>query len=396
MPEFKILKGGLAAPANSRYVFADAAATDTRLMGVLGLRIHWRDLTDPLDPKDVYHFYYYDIEEIGLDYLQVYEIDNEDDLKLATRRSFGGLGASMWPLSEEESRYLVCSFIEETKRKRQPLPDNVAEASFITDDPPELSAEQIRNLNLKLCTFIATDYGVINYYLMRLFGKDPQGAELLVSRDADPSQLEDVSLDVHATFLKNRIEEFEDESGRSYLCESLVEGGDSHWIVVSEITLSGGKIKSCAKRSAFRISSAEASMKTTRSEYVTVYEIVSDMDSFDEAFDDLIVGATRTDHETGEMFMAFKPDNSHAEKQEFSLSDDIQALYFVSDYGQMIVGSHDLKDIQDAEHQIVNSALRKKVVPTARYNFVYGIVYDFATSGYIDFDAYLDAIRNQD
>ena len=62
MPEFKVLKGGLVSPVTDKYRFQDAVCTDTRLMGVLGLRVHWKDFTDPLDPEDIYHFYYYDIE----------------------------------------------------------------------------------------------------------------------------------------------------------------------------------------------------------------------------------------------------------------------------------------------------------------------------------------------
>ena len=395
MPEFKVLKGGLVSPVTDKYRFQDAVCTDTRLMGVLGLRVHWKDFTDPLDPEDIYHFYYYDIEEIGLDYLQISKVKDEEELALLTKRNFGGLGAGYWPLSEDESRYLICSFAEETKRKRQPLPENIADIGFILRNPVEFSEEQKRRLDLKLCTMISTDYGTVNYYLMRLFGKDPKGAALLAAPDADPADLEDVSLPSHATFLKNKIEEFKDENGTSYLCESLVESSDSHWIVISEVTLSNGKIKSCKRRSAFRISSAEASMKTARREYITVYEIIADMDSFDSCFDDFTAGATRTGHETGEMFMCFKPDNSHVEKQEFALSDDIETLYYVTDYGQLISAANSVPDIQKSEILISRSPLADKVYPTGRYNFDCGVLYDFAISGFTDFEEYLDAIAGR-
>ena len=395
MPEFKVLKGGLVGPATEKYRFQDAVCTDTRLMGVLGLRVHWKDMSDPLDPEDIYHFYYYDIEEIGLDYLQVSKARDEEELALLTKRNFGGLGAGFWPLSEQESRYLICRFVEETKRKRQPLPENIADIGFILRDPVELTPEQKRNLDLKLCTMIRTDYGIVNYYLMRLFGKDPEGAALLVSADADPADLEDVSLPKHATFLKNKIEEFTDETGTSYLCESLVESSDTHWIVVSEITLSGGKVRSCRRRSAFKVSSAEASMKTSRREYITVYEIIADMEVFDRCFDDFTAGATRTGHETGEMFMCFRPDNSHAEKQEFALSDDIETLYYVTDYGQLISAAHTIKDIQNSELLLSRSELSDKIYPTARYNFDHGVIYDFAISGFTDFEDFLDAVTGK-
>ncbi|MBR5731617.1 MAG: hypothetical protein IKX89_06700, partial [Firmicutes bacterium] len=303
------------------------------------------------------------------------------------------LGAGFWPVTETEARYLVCHFVEETKRKKQPIPDNIFEADFILRDPPQLTPEQVKALNLKMCTFIKTDYGAINYYLMRLFGKDPEGADLLVSANARPEDLEDVSLEGHATFLKNRIEPYKDESGSSYLCESMVDGTDSHWIVTSEVRLSGGKITSCRKLSAFKISSAEASMKTTRGEYVTVFEILCEMDDFDKAFDPFTLGSTRTDHETGELFMCFKEDNLHVEQPEFSLSDDIRTMYFVSDFGQLIVSAYTREDIWIAENMILGTDLSDKLEVTGRYNFVYGIIYDFATSGYTDFETFVEDIK---
>ena len=395
MPEFKVLKGGLVSPVTDKYRFQDAVCTDTRLMGVLGLRVHWKDFSDPLDPEDIYHFYYYDIEEIGLDYLQISKVDSEEELAELTKRNFGGLGASYWPLSEDESRYLICSFAEETKRKHQPLPENIADIGFILRNPVEFSEEQKRRLDLKLCTMISTDYGVVNYYLMRLFGKDLQGAALLVSPDADPADLEDVSLASHATFLKNKIEKYTDGSGSSYLCESLVESADSNWIVVSELVLKNGKVISCKRRSAFKVSTAEASMKTARREYITVYEIIADMEVFDSCFDDFAAGSTMTGHETGEMFMCFKPDNSHVEKPEFALSDDIEALYYVTDYGQLIAAANSMPDIQKSEILISTSSLADKVYPTGRYSFDCGVIYDFAISGFKDFDEYVDTISGR-
>ena len=393
MPDLKVIEGGLKAVPRDKLIFADAAVTDTRLMGVLGLRVHWKDPDAKEGEQDIFQFYYYDIEEIGLDSLNVYAINGTEGLDYLNKLNFGGLGAGFWPVTETEARYLICRFIEETKRKKQPLPDNVYEADFILKHPPVLTPEEVRALNLKMCTFIKTDYGAINYYLMRLFGKDPEGAELLVSANARPEDLEDVSLDTHATFLKNRIEPYTDETGTSYLCESMVDGVSSHWIVTSELKLSGGKITSCKKLSAFKISSAEASMKTTRGEYVTVFEILCEMDDFDKSFDIFTLGATRTDHETGELFMCFKEDNLHVEQPEFSLSDDIKTMYFVSDFGQLIVSAYSREDIWIAENLIMSTDLSDKLEITGRYNFVYGIIYDFATSGYTDFDAFVDDIK---
>ena len=394
MAGLTLIEGGLGAGIGGSYTFVDGAVTDTRLMGVLGLRLHWIKDQGLGPEQNIYQFYYYDIEEIGLDTFSVFLLDTEDEVATATKSSFGGLGATMWPVTEKQGRYLVCRFVEETKRKGQPLPENIDKARFITDEPPEMTEEEIENLHRRMCTFIKTDYGVVNYYLMRLFGKDPQGAALLRKKGVPEDCFEDVSLPRHATFLRNSIEEFTDERGhRSYLSESLVESFDEHWIVVSEIELLDGRVLSCRKRSAFRISTAEASMMLSRNEYVTVFEILTeDMEPFDQVFDIYSLGMTRTDHETGEMFMEFKADNSHAELQEFNLSDDIEALYYVTDFGQLIVAAYSLESIQSAERRIAKSAVAAVVLPTAKYNFAQSILYEFAVSGYTDFSEFLDSL----
>jgi len=137
-------------------------------------------------------------------------------------------------------------------------------------------------------------------------------------------------------------------------------------------------------------------MMLARNEYVTVYEILSeDMTPFDEAFATFSIGTTRTGHETGDMYMEFKPDNRHAECQEFKLSDDIETLYYVTDFGQLIVAAYSLESIQRAEKRIAADPLAVHVMPTAKYNFAQSILYEFAVSGYTDFEEYLSTLDMQ-
>ena len=58
MAELKIIEGGLGPAQKSEYVFQDAAVTDTRLMGVLGLRVHWKKPAAPDGMQEIYHFFY--------------------------------------------------------------------------------------------------------------------------------------------------------------------------------------------------------------------------------------------------------------------------------------------------------------------------------------------------
>ena len=133
-------------------------------------------------------------------------------------------------------------------------------------------------------------------------------------------------------------------------------------------------------------------MKLSRPEFVTVYEIYGDMDVFDREFAPYTLGATKTGHDCGDMYMEFKRDNYHVEQADFKLSDDVQTLYFVTDYGQLIVGAYSLDDIVRAEALLQTGRIHKIIQSTAKYQFADPIIYEFAMSGMTDFTEFLKSL----
>ena len=389
----QLIKGGKD-NKDAEYTYVDGCVTDTRLMGVLGLHLHWKYLiSGQEDYRHLHQYYYYDIEEIGLDSLKVYDFDDEAAALLAEKAAFGGLGAAMVPVTEKEGRYLVCSFIDGTKKKGQPLPKEAADLSFILDDPVSLTDSEMSELNSKICTEIHTSNEVVNYYLMRVFGKDKEGADLLKKEGVPEDRFEDVSLPKHATFLQNRVDSFVDDEGKqSYLAESLTESDNGYHICVSELELDGKKVISAKKISEMSISTAEASLLLSTDEYVSVFEIETDMDYFDIAFAAFAVGMTKTSHETGEMFMEFNTNNKHVEKKLFRLSDDVFAIYYSTDFGQLIVGTYSPLTATLAESKLMQ-IFGQDLVCTGRYHFAQSVIYEFALSGYDDFDEFISSIE---
>ena len=64
---FTIIRGGLSETSlNSRKVFQSSYVTDTRLMGVTGVYIHWA-LPDNQVLTHFHQFFYFDAEEFGFD-----------------------------------------------------------------------------------------------------------------------------------------------------------------------------------------------------------------------------------------------------------------------------------------------------------------------------------------
>ena len=99
-PKFSVIKGGLDIPKieNGR-TFVSGSATDTRLMGVIGLELTWDVLRDSRIEK-MHQIFYLDCEEYGIEsYTEGYGDMPADILeerfaeKLMTVRFPGGLDA---------------------------------------------------------------------------------------------------------------------------------------------------------------------------------------------------------------------------------------------------------------------------------------------------------------
>lgn len=388
----RLIKGGIT--EEQAWHFVEGKVTDTRLMGVLGLYLHYKKAAEDGNTENVQFLLYFDAEELGLDYIKVSHFDNEDSANIAIRSSFGGLGAKLVSVSESEAEYLVDYFIGSTKKMHGELPANLDDIRFIYEKHTQLSEDEKDVLNAKICENDLNDYAVANYYLMRVFGKDEEGAQLLRAKDRPSLSFKDIALSHQATFLRNETQEFIDQNGvSSYLCESLVESDNRYSIVISEMGISNGHVDYASRVSMMNISIREASLILAKQEYVTVYEIQCPMERFDMEFSVYSLGFTQTDHETGEMFMQFNLNNNHVRNKVYVLSDDVLGIYYSTDYGQLIVGSASLEGISIMEKCLDSFFDGGQLCAVGRYHFLQSIIYEFANSGFTDFAQFLDSME---
>lgn len=397
----KLIKGGLHPSNPARYKFISAEVSDTRLMGVLALHMVFEDSLLARD-FPVHHFYYYDCEETGLESLEI-KCGAPDEIRKASAQAFAGLGAGLVSLSESESFYLVRRMVEETVKKKQALPDELAEAAWLVESGVELAGEELQALWSKICVPIKSDYGVLNYFLMRFFGLDTEAARYLAS---PLTEFPKTGFD-RAGLLRNKTELLAESAGehKLYRCESLIEFDDSHRLVVSTVGLYRRRVESFEIVSDFPVSVYEATLMLSKEEYVSLYDMTRSVlpDALIDAFassdepelpyyatlDEFTLGMTMYDHPAGLMFMDFKPDNEHAERKLFRLSDDVQALYFISNAGQMIVAAGDQNAIILAETKLAESGVLDHQEPAGRYRFPSSALYEFAESEYSDFKKYI-------
>ena len=387
---FTLIKGGLSYPYDSdKKTFVSAFVTDTRLMGVVGLYIHW-EIESGKFISDFHQFFYFDAEEYGFETYRSISGNDMSEISYIEQALMGGLGGQKIDLTQKEAAFLIQSYADMNRRLSTKLPDGQKEYSFLLEAEVEMSDEEKRNLFAKQCTPITSTYQAVNYFLMRCFGKDYEAAAFL-SEDGLPL---DIYADIPAaTLCKNTIDPFENEDGSSYLCESLIEYDASYMLLVSEITMENTKISSFEKRSAMQVSAIEAAMMLSRPEFVTVYEILSTPEEFDAGLVELTTSTLLTVHDGGRLFLSFNKNNDHVNKQIFRLNEDVFGLYYITDFGQMIIAAYSIKGIHAMEKELRRSTLSQSLLPVAKYEFKEPVLYEFIQSDFEDFEEFLDFIK---
>ena len=385
---FKVIRGGLLDSANtSRKTFVSAYVTNTRLMGVLGMYIHF-ELPDNKALFDLHQFFYFDAEEYGFEtYDSVLGPDNGRVSEIESSL-IGGLGGEKVDLTLREAQFILQEYVRLNRRENIPMPEGIEEYDFLLKDDIRMTEPELYILMCKQCVEIDTPYELINYFLMRCFGKDFSAAAYLTTQDFELELFPDFKA---GTFCKNTIDKGDEPN--SYISESLVEFNDNYYVVVTHVTLAQMNISHYERISAFRVSSAEAAMMLSRSEFVSVYKMLSDTRDFVTTSTKLTLGAMITKHDTGILYMIFHPNNKHVAKKEYRLNEDVLGMYFVSDSGQLISAAYSLDEIRQLEIDLGTSSFGRKLIPSAKYEFQEPVLYEFIQSGFEDFELFVDAIK---
>jgi hypothetical protein len=386
----KVIKGGLQITHKSAWLFSSAFATNTRLMGVFVVYIHWA-AERPASDSELHQFFYIDAEEFGLESYRGLSDNNADALYEAEQSMLGGLGGTKSDLSEKEAIFLIQKYAALAKSNGA-LPAGKEEFSFILARPAVLAPLEEIALFYKLCVPLETNEQLINYFLMRYFSKDLEAIRHLsvkpMSMSAAPNKHSE-------TLCKNTIEPYVNPSGTSFLCESLIENSNRYQLILSEIYLNGKKISHFNIRSCFFVSASEAAMMLGRPEYITVYELLGDVNETHKAIAKLYPGALQKMQEGGCLFLQFKNNNDHLKEAVYRLNDDIRGLFYITEYGQLIAVAYSLLAINRIEKEL-QMAIGATIVPTAKYEFKESVFYEFMQGEFTEFSEFMEYLNEFD
>ena len=324
-------------------------------------------------------------------------IDNAPDISevnIIEQALVGGLGASKVQITERQLRGLLTYYKRFNEDRGLPLPANYPEYSFILEPETYLSESEASKLMEMLCGEIVSNYQVVNYFLMRCFGRDYTGAAYLAEGDFPLDVYDNY---IQATFCKNVIDKSKvyADGTTEYLCESLVEMNGMHEIVISKVVVRNLKVIHFEYCSGFAVSSAEAAMMLAKPEFVTVYEVLlSDEDMNDNLGElTLTLDSVMSKHDNGRLFMAYKSNNAHVDNRIFRLNNDVKGIYFLTDYGQLIIAAYSLVSIHQLEKRLAKSPLAPFLMPTAKYEFHEPVLFEFINSDFEDFEDFLEVIK---
>ena len=411
---FKLIKGGMSETTeDSSKEFVSASITDTRLMGVVSMCVHWR-LPDNSNLTDLHQFFYFDAEESGFEtYRSVLgngSPEDEKEINDIENYMLGGLGGKKVALTEREVRYMLQSYADLNVRSNLPLPDGKNEYEFMLSPRITLTEAEEYVLMCKQCPVLDSPYQVINYFLMRCVGKDfgaakfltkgyvrtnlfpkHKGATLLrnVTEEA-PDTISGCNTDYHVTDDDKDFATF--DTFKSYICDSLIEYDGKYFLLITQITLDRLKVVKYEKISEFQVTPAEASMMTAKAEFITVTDLVQDTPEFDRDSTQLSSKAMITDYENGRLFMIFHPHNDHVKKQTYLLNDDVLGVYYLIKDNQLILSSYSLADIRRMELDLASSPMAPYIVPISKYEFKDPVLFDFINSSFDDFEDFVAAI----
>lgn len=392
--KFRVIKGGPEINfSDSEKKFISAFVTNTRLMGVLVVCIHWQ-MGEGDDRNSIHQFFYIEATEIGLEsYVSVY--GNNHKVLVDTEQSLaGGLGGEKIGLTEKEACLLIQEYAEMTESLGERLPGGTEEYEFILEMELEHTPLEDKVLFEKTCVDITDADQLINYFLIRYSSADFVAADYLsykpMERDIIPNSKKQI-------LCINRIEKHVDENQNiSFMCESLIEDNMQYRILITEIRLAGKLVASMEKVSDFVISTAEAAMKLARPEYVTVFEIMDNREHVLETLEEMYPAALKRNTDTGKMFLMFKNSNDHLKESLYRLNDDVKGIVFVTNEDQLVVAGYTLPQIHKLENELQYSAFGNIVIAIAKYEFKESILYDFMQSTTGDFLHYMEYVSDYD
>ncbi|MGP1569623.1 MAG: hypothetical protein ACTTH0_01650 [Eubacteriales bacterium] len=402
---FKVIKGGLKfRDKNEIHSYIDTLeyksgyAIDSFLHREMCMHIIWEDNSIKNDEFTLHEFIYFSYaENIFVNYVTDIGEDSEE-ISILEFPLLDNLGAAKIPISEGIAKYLFGDFIANYQSDTTPMYYEKADSdeedelfSHITASPlntenGKCSKEEFLDFLPKLCKKPKTPYGVINYFLMNFACGATDALDFLCEPAVD---LNSNTLTANYRLHRNSIEK---SNNGYFLCEALLISPEIQKVATFrfDIDLKALKVKSFNRVSDFKISPFEVSMILHRSEYVTVFNILShDENLLANSLLPLTNGAQGIEYEYGNLFAVMDPELQYMDAPDFVSKDEFIGSIFLNEASQLILVSLNMENLLYLERAISYSPLSRALIPNGRYEFQEPTFYEYLYSDFVLFEEFV-------
>lgn len=385
--KFKVIKGGGGKNVTPKYKFKKSFVTNTRLMGVVGMKIYW----ETGEGKEYIQFFHLDFEEYGIDGFESIVDGTQEDIDFISSKMMGGLGGKFIRISKKETIYILNESFKVNIRNNEALCQGVEEYEFLIKSKTNVDQDSELKIWYKMCEDIETDYQLVNYFIMRAVGFDKKGQNFLSIQDKvsgfDPT-------DKSFTLIKNTVKLSHIENGINYYnVESLIDLDKGYQLIISVVGIKsteyGLKVVYAQVDNMMKISSIEATFQLKKAEYILVYSTEEIIDLV-EILDKEKPNAMQNIHQTGFLYTEFNPNNDHVKNSVYYLNGDIFAVYFITTEDQLAVSTFSKENLKELKKYFSGSVFQELVELEGEFRTDTPLLYEFVHSGYEDFFDFLN------
>ena len=385
----------------AEYSFMSCQATETRLMGVVALKVTWRGKDRPR--ARYYQIIHLDYSEYGVDeYLEFECIPGTDTYKQNKEEAdyywnhFAGImGGDTVNIPASVMLQLIDMALPLTGKDIDREYDNKVNEEFreyavmrfemmrealasegVTSDlsTPEDAMRAVMEKRLGTCA-------VINYFIMRIVDRDFDAACMLSTIGREELAACELAEPGIQTLIRSNIKKSNtvddppaDGASHPYRCTITTLGRKGYYHSTFVVYLDGdyrtkdSLITQFEMGTMLKLSEYESAIQVARREYLTVIQCPDDiLNGFDGRFIAPLENADPTVVPNGWLYTVYNKDNSHVNRTEYRIDNDVYGYALLSIGGELVLMSHDMMRINMLDNAAMMSVYAPKMTVKGRY-----------------------------
>lgn len=402
MTELQVVEGKLSEYYNhfGEYEFTSCEATETRLMGAVAFCVTWTAKDNP--QSKFYQVFHLDYSEYGID--DYYEFictpdskgkKQEEEMYFYWNKFISVMGGRLVTLPPKA----LIRFVDAAT----PIALDNRVREFDTDENRIFRKYAVKRLNMMKKSFIRTGlftdsmseddalsmlipkrlsiFETINYFIMRLVDLDFSAAAYLSSINC--SELENCPLAMNGiqSLIRNSItsapiKDYPSADGKSspYRCKSTTLRGNTYYFssyiiwLETDYNRRAYKVRDISVGTITKLSEYEAALQIAQTEHITVFDCKdSILNEFDGSKISALAGIEPKLVPNGWLYTIYNKDNSHVDKAEYRISDDVYGYALLTITGEFAIMSHKIMNISVMDNSVVMSFYSPYMKLNGRY-----------------------------